>query len=85
MLFIMILNVLFLSMLFIAYRSYAQSQSCSPRNFISAFLAWFPHLHLILYAGVPKSLCLVALLTVSIFLEINSKTFMFLVDMYALI
>jgi hypothetical protein len=34
----------------------------------SAFLVWFSHLHLLLHARVPKCLCSVAFLTLSIFL-----------------
>ena len=59
-----------LSMLFIPFQSYIPSHSCSPPppNLNSVFLAWFSRLHLILYGRLPKFLCSVAFLTVSIFL-----------------
>jgi hypothetical protein len=57
-----------LSMLFTACQSYKRTNSCSPSNLSSLFLAWFSHLHLILYARLPKFLCPVVFFTVSIFL-----------------
>jgi len=54
--------------LFIACKSYIRFNSCSPSNFSSLYLAWFSHLHLILYARLPKFLGSVVFFTVSIFL-----------------
>jgi hypothetical protein len=67
MLYIIIWEALVLPKLLTVSHSYIQSHYCSPPNLSSAFLAWFFHLHLILYARVPKFLCSLAFLTVSIF------------------
>jgi hypothetical protein len=58
--FIIIWNVLVLSMLFMAFQSHIHSHSCCPPNLSSVFLAWFSHSDLILYARVAKFLCSVA-------------------------
>ena len=63
-LFIMFWKLLFSSKLFMAYRSYVQSSSCSPPNLSSSFFTGFSHLHLIWYASVPKLLYSVAFLKV---------------------
>jgi hypothetical protein len=42
---------------------------CRPRSLSSPFFTWPSHLHFILYAKVPKFLCSVTLLAVSIFLN----------------
>ena len=60
-------KLLFSSKLFITYRSYVQSSSCSPPNLCYSVFTWFSNLHLILFERVPKFLCSVAFLTVRIF------------------
>ena len=64
MLFIMIENLSY-SCVLIALHFYIKSHSCSSPKLSSAFLAWFSHLHLILYARVPKLLRSEAFLTAS--------------------
>lgn len=64
---IMFWKLLFSSKLFIAYRSYIQSSSCSPPNLCYSVFTWFSHLHLILFERLPKFLCSLSFLTGRIF------------------
>jgi len=61
-------------MLFMAFQFYMQSRPYFPTsNISSAFFAWFPNLHLIFYARVPKYLNSVAFLIGSTFLSAVSS------------
>ena len=52
--------------LFVAYWSYLPYSSPSLSNLSSSFFTWYSHWHFLLYMRVPKFLCSVAFLTVSI-------------------